>query len=454
MAALLCRSRVDLEACATLKHRMRAALAVCVLLALNANVQGADAPYPIDLPTVLKLAKADNLDVKLAEERINEAKANHGSAMAKFLPWLTAGVAYRRHEGRTQAVDGTLLDVDKQTISIGPTITAQIDVGDAWFTTLAAKQNVFASEAALQAQQQDSTLAAASGYFELLKAKALVDANRDAIATSQTYEQQLQGGLSAGVIFKGDLLRVQTQTQRYQVAAIQAQQQQRLAAARLAELLHLDPAIELIPQDNELLPIALLQRDSSQELLIKQALDARAELQQSQAQLQAAREAKKNAVYGPLIPSLGAQAFFGELGGGKDSATGNYGNSRDYAVGLNWRLGPGGLFDFSRINIAKSKLNSAELGVEKTSNSIKRQVVEALARAQSSSEQMAASRSALSNATETLRLTRERKQLGVGIVLEDIQAQQELVRARTDYLGAITEFNKSQYELDKALGHL
>lgn len=454
MSTLLFRSLSKVEVSASRMWRLGTTLAACMLLTLNANAQTTEAPYLIDLPTALRLAKADNLDVQLAQERINEAKANHGSAIAKFLPWLTAGVAYRRHEGRTQAVDGTLVDVDKQSISIGPTITAQVDIGDALFTTLAAKQTVYATEAALQAQQQDSTLAAASGYFELLKAKALVEANREALTTSQTYEEQLQGGVNAGVIFKGDLLRVQTQTQRYQAAVIQAQQQQRLAAARLAELLHLDPSVELVPQDSELVPIALLQTETSQDALIKQALNTRAELQQTQAQLQAAREAKKNAVWGPLIPSLGAQAFLGELGGGQDSASGNYGTSRDYTLGLSWRFGPGGLFDFTRINAAKSKLHSAELGVEKTSNSIKRQVVEAQARVLSSTEQMTASRTAMNNATETLRLTRERKQLGVGIVLEDIQAQQELVRARTEYLSTITEYNKSQYELTKALGEL
>jgi outer membrane protein TolC len=444
----------------SLRHLRPVTLLLCLAcagaitpLAVQAQA-AADNTYNIDLPTALRLAKADNLDVKLAQERINEAKANHGSAIAKFLPWVAAGVGYRRHEGRTQAVDGTLVDVDKQSTSIGPTITAQIDIGDALFTTLAAKQTIYASEAALTAQQQDSTLAAASGYFELLKAQALVAANREALSTSQAYEQQLQGGVAAGLIFKGDLLRVQTQTQRYQAAVVQAQQQQRLSSARLAELLHLDPAVVLVPQDSELVPIALMQTESAQDVLIRQALDARAELQQSQAQLQAAREAKKNAVYGPLIPSLGVQAFLGELGGGRDSANGNYGNSRDYYVGLNWRFGPGGLFDFSRIDAANSKLNSAELNVEKTSSSIKRQVVEAQARVQSASEQMTASRSAMSNAIETLRITRERKQLGVGIVLEDIQAQQELVRARTEYLSAITEYNKSQYELSKALGTL
>jgi outer membrane protein TolC len=51
-----------------------------------------------------------------------------------------------------------------------------------------------------------------------------------------------------------------------------------------------------------------------------------------------------------------------------------------------------------------------------------------------------------------LRLTRERKQYGVGIVLEDIQAQQDLNQARSDYFTAIAEFNKAQYNLNKAVG--
>jgi outer membrane protein TolC len=67
---------------------------------------------------------------------------------------------------------------------------------------------------------------------------------------------------------------------------------------------------------------------------------------------------------------------------------------------------------------------------------------------------MRANRLSLTAATETLRLTRERKQLGVGAVLEDVQAQQELARARADYVSTIADFNKAQYELSKSLGTL
>jgi outer membrane protein TolC len=49
-------------------------------------------------------------------------------------------------------------------------------------------------------------------------------------------------------------------------------------------------------------------------------------------------------------------------------------------------------------------------------------------------------------------LTRERKQYGVGIVLEDIQAQQALTQAHSDYVTAVAEHNKAQYGLNKAVG--
>ena len=83
-----------------------------------------------------------------------------------------------------------------------------------------------------------------------------------------------------------------------------------------------------------------------------------------------------------------------------------------------------------------------------------RQVVESHARAQSLFDQLATTKQNLATASETLRLTRERKQFGVGAVLEDIQAEQELTRARSDYLDAVAEYNKSQYGLSKATGTL
>ena len=77
----------------------------------------------------------------------------------------------------------------------------------------------------------------------------------------------------------------------------------------------------------------------------------------------------------------------------------------------------------------------------------------ALVAMNSTAAQIELARQNLGIADETLRLTRERKQYGVGVVLEGIQAQQALTQARSDYITALAEY-MAQYELSRAVGGL
>src|SRR4051812_47240801 len=47
--------------------------------------------YFIDLPTSLKLAGAQSLDIQIAREKLAEAKANYESAIWQFFPWIEPG---------------------------------------------------------------------------------------------------------------------------------------------------------------------------------------------------------------------------------------------------------------------------------------------------------------------------------------------------------------------------
>jgi outer membrane protein TolC len=406
----------------------------------------------IDLPTTLRLAHARNLDIQIARSRLKEAQAVQESAREQFFPWLSPGVSYRRHQGQIQDVGGEILDVNKQSYGVGASLAAQVELGDAIYKSLAAKQLVTAADHDLESQRQESTLAAAQGYYDLTRAKALADVVREAVNISSDYQSQLHKAVAAGIAFKGDELRVQTQTERYQIALRQALEQQRVAAARLAQLLHLVSSIELVPRESDLVPLTLLEANAALDSLVQQALNFRPELKRSEALVSAAREGKHGATYGPLIPSAGAEVFGGGLGGGKNDSLGNFGPTQDYFVGLAWRIGPGGLFDFGRIHAGQARLQTAELHSEKLRDEITRQVVESHTRVQSLFDQLGTGKQNLATASETLRLTRERKQFGVGIVLEDIQAQQELTRAKSDYLTTVAEYNKAQYALSWAVG--
>jgi outer membrane protein TolC len=75
-------------------------------------------------------------------------------------------------------------------------------------------------------------------------------------------------------------------------------------------------------------------------------------------------------------------------------------------------------------------------------------------RVRSLADQIATAKQSLSDAEEALRLGQERKEFGVAVVLETILAEQDLVRARNDYLNIVTDYNQTQYALLRALGRL
>ena len=409
-------------------------------------------PRAIDLPTALRLAGAQNLDVQIAREKLAEARASHAMAREQFFPWLSPGFAYRRDDGQIQETTGRIFDVSRQSYSVGATVAAQVDLGEAYFKELSTRQLAKAANQQLEAEQQQSTFAAATDYFELAKAKALVDVANEALRISSDYETQLGQLVAVGRAFKGDVLRVRVQSERNRLAVRQAQQQQRIAAARLSQTLHLDSTVELLPADADLVPLTLVAVSRALDSLVAQALSARPELRQSQFLVRAAEQERRGVMYGPLVPTVGAQMYFGGLGGGFNDEFGNFGDSERYQLLFGWRFGPGGLFDKPRLQASAARLAGTRLQAEKLKDEIVRQVVEASIRVQSLADQMATAQRALAVAEEALRLTRERKEFGVGVVLENILAEQELTRVRTDYLTALAGYNQAQYALHRAVG--
>ena len=111
-----------------------------VALALVARAQETNGVHAIDLATALRLAGANNLDVRIARERLAEARANQESATWQFFPWLAPGFAFRAHDHAVQNTEGDVIGVHRDSYTLGPALVAQVDVGDAIYKRLAARQ--------------------------------------------------------------------------------------------------------------------------------------------------------------------------------------------------------------------------------------------------------------------------------------------------------------------------
>ncbi len=401
----------------------------------------------IDLPTVLRLAGAQNIDVQIANEKIKEARANEAATLWQFFPWVAPGVGYKAHNGKIQDVQGNIINVDKQAVAVGPTVIAQLDLGDAIYKRLAAKQLTQAAGHGADAQKNQSVLAASESYFDLAKAHASYRVAAQAVDISADYRNQISNAVKAGVAFKGDELRAQTALHRNELLQKQAEEQRRVAAARLAQVLHLDGTVSLLPREDEAVAIKLTPQNAQVQELLAKAVSQRPELRQSASLSEAANTGVRGAKYGPLVPSIGAQVFGGGLGNNND-----FGGSGDYQVTLGWRIGAGGLFDSSRIKQAESKAAQASLTQTKTRDEVIRQVVENHERVKLLRSELEVAKQGVEAADEALKLARERKEFAVGIVLETIQSEQDVTHAKLDYVNTLMELNKAQYRLKAAIG--
>ncbi|PHX58889.1 MAG: hypothetical protein CK522_01840 [Opitutia bacterium] len=433
---------------------MRPRILIWALLAatLGGRAQEAMRTEPIDLATVLRLAGADGIDIELAEARWREARAAADSSTLALFPTLSPGVGYRNHTGTAQSFGGPVSDVDKASLNAGATLSLSLELGEAVYRRLAAQQTAQAAEHGLAAQRRQTILQASLAYFDLAKSQQTVALLEDSVRSAREYHGQVGRAVQAGLAFKGDEIRAFGQVSRLELRLRQALDQRRGEAARLAQLLRLKITENLVSADDRPLALVLVDKDRKLDEFVQGALARRPEMKEAGSLQAAAQHQNDGARYGPLYPTLGAQVFAGGLGGSNGSAQRDFGKSTDTTVTLSWKIGSGGLFDGARSAATEARLRQTQLMETKTRDEIIRQVVEAQAHVIYLGQQLKIAEEAIRSSEQGYRLALARKEFAVGIVLEALQSQQDLIQARLDYAGIVGELNKAQVKLKAAAG--
>jgi outer membrane protein TolC len=222
---------------------------------------------------------------------VSFTSAAEENAIERFFPWLAPGVTYRRHDNLIQNTEGVIEEVHKQSYAPGGAVAAQTDIGDAIFKSLEAHQLTKAARHGLDAQRAETVLGAAQGYFDLAAAQEAVGIAREALGISTDYATQIERAVDAGIAFKGDALRVKVQQQKDEIALRRTEENARIASAKLVQLLHIEPTIELVPRDVSLVPLSIVSTEEPLGALVAQALAARPETRQSAALVSAAQHA-------------------------------------------------------------------------------------------------------------------------------------------------------------------
>src|SRR5205814_2287872 len=126
---------------------------------------------PINLPTALKLVNARTMDVAIASLRVRQAGAQFDQAKYAWLPTITIGADYLRHDGRAQDSGGSIINPTRSAFMAGMGVNAIFTPADAIFAPLAARQVVRARHADQETVTNNTVLAVAEAYFNVQQAR-------------------------------------------------------------------------------------------------------------------------------------------------------------------------------------------------------------------------------------------------------------------------------------------
>jgi outer membrane protein TolC len=405
------------------------------------------------------LVDANNPTIALARERINEAYANLRQAQVLMLPNLQTGPAYVRHDGLLQSSSGLVFGVSKWNFFEGGGATLFVETSDALFAPLVARRLVEAQTASAQGVANRVQVDAAGRYLDLLHAYGALAVNAETLANAQR-SQQLADQIEKAGIGKtpADANRVRTEVQLRQQERIDLEGQAAVASALLAQILRLDPTVDLRPTDPAIVPITLLSAETSLDDLTATGLMNRPELAEGRAQVAAALARWRQARTGPFLPRLEVDYLAGEFGGGTHDETQRFGGRGDGLAQAVWTLHNLGAGDVALARARRSQYSQTNLHLVELETQVAADVTAAAKLARSRRRSLEHAQQAVQDAEkawqQVLNFTLQAafRKVRQFEALELLIAERDLSQARLQYLTQVIEYNRAQFQLYWALG--
>jgi outer membrane protein TolC len=420
--------------------------------------------FLIDLPTVWRLADANNLQVAYAREQVNLALARVDAAGVLWLPSVRGGANYNRHEGAIQRIEGMQINTSRGAYYGGlgaggygggsppiPGLYANFALADALFQPLAARQFAAARTQAASAVTNDTLLQVTLGYLELLRAAEDV-----AIAHAVRADAQLLVNLTSAYADAGAGLRSDANRARAELAVRlndvqRAQEAHRVASARLAQLLRLDPTVVLEPLGPCIVPIDIVPPTCHTKELIAQGLSQRPELAEHRLLVGEAVDRLRRERSAVVLPSIILGGSYGGMGSGINEQLAPFTNRLDFDAIAYWEMRNLGFGEAAARRAAQSTVRGAQYRQLAVMDQVAREVVEAHVQVQSRVGQMAIARNGLEAAVASQQQNFDRIQQAKGLPIEVLQAIQALAQARKEYLRSVIDYDTAQFTLYRGL---
>lgn len=410
----------------------------------------ADRALPIGIDTVLRLAGEQNGQIAVARERVREAYAEQNLAQTAWLPAVNVGTAYYRHEGGIQLQEGPLIRSSTGALLGGVEIAGRIDPREAAFQKINAERKVWQQKGDLSRISSEVLLEAATTYIDLLTARTAEAAARQLLADEEEVLAQARElakpGREPGTQFQVEAIEAEVYGLRALLPKLR--QQGDAASKKLAYLLGLGSDVQLMPVDERLVALDLIDPSVPAEELTARALSAGPgvrELERLLGVIQAGREKAKGP--GRLLPIVEFRMLEGGFGAGPGSRL-DWANRWDLGVQARWNLTD--LLRAPKLEaVADAQIQQAHLTYHDVRAKLTLGVQEARDASLAGKEEVRLASEAVKHARQGYDLSRRRLKDNVAgsTTTEVIQYIRGLQTAYLAYLATVAAYDKAQVRL-------
>jgi outer membrane protein TolC len=429
----------------------------------------------LTLDAAVRIALAQGFTLLDSQDAVSASRWRERVAFADFLPSLTP--IYQRGEGRSvygadfsqrlpwtggsvtatgryltepengapfpRTTDLRLLLTQPLLRGVGPNAT--------FFELTNARRGVQGQERALALARQRTAVEVAAAFYAVIAQRQLLEVARQSLERSETLRKSSEARLEVGLASKLDVFRAELQASQAKDAMVRARATLATALERFRGLLALppgdpvEPAAAALPAaDDAFEPI---------EALVLRALDARLELREVRDLVGDARRsaslAKQN-----LLPQLDLGVSVTQLGFGS-------------SFGSAWRAGDTQVNVFLSASypvpqasqratsaVAQIEVEQRERGVRRREIDVEQEVRQALRELEQIRESVALQRHAVEVADQQRRLAVLRYQRGLGSNFDVVDAESNLVTARSALVQLLASYAVARLDLKRATGTL
>lgn len=421
--------------------------------------------YSLSLGNVLHLADSQNPNVAVARERIQEAYARVERAETLWLPSVRAGLNYNHHEGAIQDVAGRVFNTERSSFGGGfganftgaaspavPGLVAQFHLTDAVFQPKIAAHQASARQFGATAARNDALRDAAVAYLELVRAEHSLAIAQTALDNTKTLAELTQRYAETGQGLQSDFQRMEAEFALREEELVTCRERVEVASARLAQILHADPAVIIQSGEPAVVPLQIVTLEGGAAAYVATGLSRRPELAEQKHLVCEAVERLRREQYAPLIPSVLLGMSYGGMGGGLGTSIVHTNDRWDTDAIAYWELRNLGFGERAARNETASLQRQAQMREVAILDRVAREAAEAHTQVTRRHERIALAQRGVEAATKSYALNVQRIENAQGLPIETLQSIQALATAQRAYLNAVVDYNIAQFELSRAIG--